>query len=80
MEFIINYGRDNDTTGALAGAILGAYHGASGLPQDLVETVLTTNRENLDIDLEKVAETLTEAIWRRHPGNLSPSTGKLKNN
>jgi hypothetical protein len=73
MEFIINYGRDNDTTGALAGAILGAYHGASGLPPDLVETVLTTNRENLDIDLEKVAETLTEAIWRRHPGNLAVS-------
>jgi hypothetical protein len=28
MQFIINYGRDNDTVGAVAGAILGAYWGA----------------------------------------------------
>jgi len=68
MEFIINYGRDNDTTGAVAGAILGAYHGASALPPDLKELVLKTSRETLDIDLEQTAEQLTEAIWKRHPG------------
>lgn len=72
LEFIINYGRDNDTTGAVAGAILGAYHGASGLPPDLVRTILAINRDELNIDLEKAADALTEAIWQRHPDNRNP--------
>ena len=31
--FIVNYGRDNDTVAAIAGAILGAYWGADKLPK-----------------------------------------------
>ena len=29
MEFVVNYGRDNDTVAAITGAILGAFHGLS---------------------------------------------------
>ncbi len=65
MEFIINYGRDNDTAGAVAGAILGAYHGAGKLPPHLAETVLNTNKEGLNINLEELAEELTTLIWKR---------------
>lgn len=68
MEFIINYGRDNDTTGAVAGAILGAYHGASGLPPGLSSKILETSHKTMHIDLERLAAGLTEAIWERHPG------------
>ena len=35
MEFVINYGRDNDTVAAVTGAILGAYYGYGKLPEDL---------------------------------------------
>jgi ADP-ribosylglycohydrolase len=65
LEFITNFGRDNDTTGAVAGAILGAYHGASKLPKSLVEQVLRTNKEELNIDLEALAKTFTETLIAR---------------
>ena len=38
MEFITNYGRDNDTVAAITGAILGALHGYAKLPQKSVTT------------------------------------------
>ncbi len=65
MEFITNFGRDNDTVGAVTGAVLGAHHGFQGLPQDQRELVLRVNREQLDIDLEKLAESLTQLILER---------------
>ena len=55
MEFIINYGRDNDTVAAVAGAILGAYWGADHLPEKKVKQVLKVNKELLDNDLENLA-------------------------
>ncbi len=58
MQFIVNYGRDNDTVAAVAGMILGAKLGFSGLPQDLRNQVLTTNRQQLGIDLEALAKEL----------------------
>ncbi|MGI9544251.1 MAG: ADP-ribosylglycohydrolase family protein, partial [Cyclobacteriaceae bacterium] len=64
MEFITNYGRDNDTSGAVAGAILGAYHGFDELPGSLKQQVLETNRINLGIDLEVLAATITDNIKR----------------
>ena len=64
MEFVINYGRDNDTTAAVTGAILGAYLGAGELPTQWVREVTAVNAE-LGIDLEDLAEKLTEVIWRR---------------
>lgn len=59
MQFIVNYGRDNDTVAAVAGMILGAKLGYSGLPQDLREEVLQANKEWIGIDLEKLAEALS---------------------
>lgn len=63
MAFIVNYGRDNDTVAAIAGAILGAYWGADKLPEKMTEQVLTVNKEELDIDLEMLAGQLTEKFF-----------------
>ena len=63
MEFIVNYGRDNDTSGAVAGAILGAYLGYDELPP-LKDQVLKTNRDHLGIDLEALARELTDEMIR----------------
>ena len=67
MEFITNYGRDNDTVGAVTGSILGALHGYMALPQDQCELVLRVNREVLGIDLEQRARQLTTAVLSRRP-------------
>jgi ADP-ribosylglycohydrolase len=56
MQFIVNYGRDNDTVAAVAGMILGAKLGYKALPPQWRETVLRVNRENIDIDLEALAQ------------------------
>ena len=64
MEFVVNFGRDNDTVGAVTGGILGAYHGFSKLPACKSE-VLKVNRELLGIDLEALARAMTEAAWNR---------------
>ena len=39
IEETVNAGGDSDTTGAIVGALVGARHGLSGLPQDLVENL-----------------------------------------
>ncbi len=58
MQFIVNYGRDNDTVAAVAGMILGAKDGYSKLPVDLKEEVLKVSKEQMGIDLEELAEEL----------------------
>ena len=58
MQFIVNYGRDNDTVAAVAGMILGAKDGYSNLPKDLKEEVVKVSKEQMGIDLEEMAETL----------------------
>jgi len=63
MTFITNYGRDNDTVAAIAGAILGAYWGAEKLPADMSQQVLTVSRDLLGIDLEQLAEQMTAWIY-----------------
>ncbi|GJM36306.1 MAG: hypothetical protein DHS20C18_53070 [Saprospiraceae bacterium] len=65
MEFITNYGRDNDTVAAVTGAVLGAYHGFGKLPVEQRDLVVRVNREVLDIDLEVLARSLTELILAR---------------
>ncbi|MEL7147234.1 MAG: ADP-ribosylglycohydrolase family protein [Bacteroidota bacterium] len=60
MQFIVNYGRDNDTVAAVAGMILGAQLGYSGLPVDLRKKVVEVSRETMGIDLEALAATLVE--------------------
>ena len=65
LEFVTNYGRDNDTVGAITGAILGAYHGFKALPEDWVQAVLETNKKEMGFDLEALAQQLTETVWSR---------------
>ena len=60
MEFVVNYGRDNDTVAAITGAILGALHGYSNLPNESEALVLAVNKNQLGIDLEAMAEQLVE--------------------
>ena len=55
MQFIVNYGRDNDTVAAVAGTILGAKLGYQALPPQLRETIIKVNRENMGMDLEVLA-------------------------
>ena len=57
----MNYGRDNDTVAAVTGAILGALHGFKNLPVDLREKALAVNKNVVKIDLEKLAQELTDA-------------------
>jgi hypothetical protein len=59
LIFLVNYGRDNDTTAAVAGGILGAYYGFEQLPDREKYQVLEVNKNQLGIDLERVAEELT---------------------
>jgi ADP-ribosylglycohydrolase len=60
MEFVVNFGRDNDTVGAVTGAILGAYWGAKKLPQTLVNQALEVNKNTVGIDLEELANKIVE--------------------
>ena len=62
LEFITNYGRDNDTSGAVAGAILGAYSGYEQLPDDLKLQTIQTNKANLSIDLPNLALEISNQI------------------
>jgi hypothetical protein len=62
LIFLVNYGRDNDTTAAVAGAILGAFHGFNQLPEGMSEEVIKVNNELLGIDLMKIAEKQTQNI------------------
>lgn len=64
LEFLTNYGRDNDTTGAVVGAILGAYHGFDALPENFKWKVLKTNREKLGINLELLAKDLMAVMLK----------------
>ncbi len=63
MQFIVNYGRDNDTVAAVAGMILGAKDGFSKLPVDLRTEILRVNKEILGIDLESLAREMTENTY-----------------
>ncbi|SDL72362.1 ADP-ribosylglycohydrolase family protein [Kriegella aquimaris] len=56
MQFIVNYGRDNDTVAAVVGMILGAKDGFSNLPEELRNKVLKVNKEQMGIDLEALAQ------------------------
>ena len=64
MQFIINYGRDNDTVAAVAGMILGAKDGYSKLPVNLRNEVLKVNREVLGIDLEALASEMVKNTYQ----------------
>ncbi|WPP53220.1 ADP-ribosylglycohydrolase family protein [Catalinimonas niigatensis] len=65
LAFVVNFGRDNDTTAAVTGAILGAYYGADQLPSAMVAQVLNTNKTLLDTDLQSLASKLTNRIMSK---------------
>lgn len=60
IQYIVNYGRDNDTVAALAGTVLGAKTGYQNLPKNIKEEVIKVNRDNLGIDLEAMAQKITD--------------------
>lgn len=62
LTFLINYGRDNDTTASLAGGILGAWVGYNKLPATDRERVIRVTRDELGIDLEQKAQQLTKHL------------------
>ncbi|MEO0898086.1 MAG: ADP-ribosylglycohydrolase family protein [Bacteroidota bacterium] len=61
LSFVINFGRDNDTTAAVSGAILGGFHGFSGIPEDFRQDILDRQKE-LGIDLEEMAMKLVRKM------------------
>ena len=58
MEFIVNYGRDNDTVAAVVGMILGAQVGYENLPAEWRDPIVDLSREMVGIDLEDLADEL----------------------
>jgi hypothetical protein len=66
LSFLVNYGRDNDTTAAIAGGILGAFYGFDKLPDSMKRQVLTVNKNELNIDLEKAALDFQQKIMSRY--------------
>jgi ADP-ribosylglycohydrolase len=62
LTFLVNYGRDNDTTAAILGAVLGAFYGYEKLPAAMKARVIAVNKELLDIDLIALAETQSARI------------------
>lgn len=65
LIFLVNFGRDNDTTSAVAGGILGAYWGFERLPKTMKQQVLSTSKTQLNTDLEALAAQMTEKILSR---------------
>ena len=63
IEFVVNYGRDNDTVAAVTGAILGAFVGESGLPSEWKRIVLETNKEVVGIDLRELAQSIVDQVF-----------------
>ena len=64
LVFLVNYGRDNDTTAAVAGGILGAYHGFEKLPESSREKVLEVTKSQLGIDLEDLAKKMANHLLK----------------
>ncbi|MFT6477698.1 MAG: ADP-ribosylglycohydrolase [Spirosomataceae bacterium] len=63
VEFAVNYGRDNDTVAAVTGAVLGAMHGFDQLPVTMREKTLSISKNVIRIDLEQLAQELTDAKY-----------------
>jgi ADP-ribosylglycohydrolase len=61
IEFLVNYGRDNDTTSALAGSVLGAFHGFEQLPE-YKTVVMEVALEVHGINLQELAKSITTQI------------------
>lgn len=64
IEFVVNYGRDNDTVAAVTGAIMGALVGANNLPAEWRQIVEKTNKEVVGIDLEEIAKKIVNKAFQ----------------
>lgn len=64
LQFIVNYGRDNDTVAAIAGMILGAYLGYDCLPVNLKEKVVLVSKEIVGIDLVQLSNDVDQCRRR----------------
>lgn len=62
LTFLVNYGRDNDTTAAVAGGILGAFYGYEKLPVDMKTKVMKVGKEDLEIDMELLSQDLARQV------------------
>jgi ADP-ribosylglycohydrolase len=60
----VNHGGDSDSTGSIAGSLLGAMHGVGALPQDLLEDL------ELAEVIEQVGEDLASAFFDHEPIDL----------
>jgi hypothetical protein len=67
LIFLVNYGRDNDTTAAIAGGILGTFYGFDKLPEVMKKQVMDVNKNELNINLEIAAKNLHKKIMARYP-------------
>jgi len=76
----VNHDGDSDSTGSIAGNLLGVQHGVQAIPAHWLEPlelreVITTVAEDLyafkDWEIGEIAEdqTLTQIIWQKYPGN-----------
>jgi ADP-ribosylglycohydrolase len=63
----VNYGRDNDSYASVAGAVVGALHGARAVPADWIATVTSANPRP---DLRALAVGLCEVTARRQHRRL----------
>jgi ADP-ribosylglycohydrolase len=59
----VNYGRDNDSYATLAGAIAGAMHGMSAVPDDWRRTVEAANPE---FDMRATSLKLAQVVQVRY--------------
>ncbi len=65
IAFLVNNARDNDTNSAIAGSILGAMVGFEKLPITMRNQVIDVSKNKLNIDLEKLANELSDRVLER---------------
>ncbi len=58
----VNHGGDSDSTGSIAGNILGLIHGTGGVPAHWIE----------ELELREVVETIALDLWRVGVGEKAP--------
>jgi ADP-ribosyl-[dinitrogen reductase] hydrolase len=73
IEGAVNHGGDSDSTGAIAGNLLGALGGVGALPQPWVERlelrrVITELADDLAGVVDGSLDPEAEETWRRYPG------------
>ncbi|MBL7007250.1 MAG: ankyrin repeat domain-containing protein, partial [Spirochaetia bacterium] len=79
LQGCVNFGRDNDSSAAVGGAVAGALCGASNIPRDWIDTVENANPKLTAASLptlREIAEVLTGLTMRRN--NTARKTQKSR--